>query len=57
MPRLTESSDKYILEPALSMSAQVAEQICQRIHNEKLVPGTYLGTVEKLTEQIGRAHV
>jgi len=53
MSEFTESVSKFVSEPALSKSAQIAELICQRIQNEKLVPGTYLGTVEKLTEQFG----
>ncbi len=34
-------------------SSEIAEQICLRIQREKLVPGSYLGTVEKLTEEFG----
>jgi len=34
-------------------SSEIAEKICLRIQREKLVPGSYLGTVEKLTEEFG----
>ncbi|QDT95595.1 FadR/GntR family transcriptional regulator [Gimesia aquarii] len=53
MSNTFESGNKNMLEPAMSLSAQIAERICERIQDEKLVPGTYLGTVDKLTDQFG----
>ncbi len=54
MPEITEAEKhNSLLEPALLRSEQIAERICMRIQSEKLVPGTFLGTVENLTEQFG----
>ncbi len=53
MSKIPGSVNETMLEPAMSLSAQIAERICERIQDEKLVPGTYLGTVDKLTEQFG----
>lgn len=50
---MAESANEFVLEPSQTLSAQIAERICQRIQNEKLIPGTYLGTVDKLTKQFG----
>lgn len=42
-----------ILGEAKTLSAALADRICEQIINDKLVPGTHLGTEAKLAEQYG----
>lgn len=53
MPDPTDLINSESWATAFPKSSEIAEQICLRIQREKLVPGSYLGTVEKLTEEFG----
>ncbi|WP_197995491.1 FadR/GntR family transcriptional regulator [Gimesia algae] len=51
MPELTAKVTNAMVSPSSPQSAKIAEQICNRIQKEKLTPGSFLGTVESLTDQ------
>ncbi|HCO27739.1 MAG: hypothetical protein CME31_17220 [Gimesia sp.] len=53
MPELSSNTSKNIFSPSNPQSAQIAEKICTKIQKEKLTPGSFLGTVESLTDQYG----
>ncbi|QDT29449.1 HTH-type transcriptional regulator LutR [Gimesia panareensis] len=53
MPEPTDLLNSDSWATSFPKSSEIAEQICLRIQREKLVPGSYLGTVEKLTEEFG----
>ncbi|MBN70941.1 FadR/GntR family transcriptional regulator [Gimesia chilikensis] len=53
MPDPTDLLNSDSWATSFPKSSEIAEQICLRIQREKLVPGSYLGTVEKLTEEFG----
>ncbi|MCA9006011.1 MAG: FadR family transcriptional regulator [Planctomycetaceae bacterium] len=53
MPEFSSTVSQNTFFPSSPQSSQVAEKICKQIQKEKLTPGTFLGTVQSLTDQYG----
>ncbi len=53
MPELSTIATNAVVSTSSPQSSKIAEQICNRIQKEKLTPGSFLGTVESLTDQYG----